>query len=278
MIYVDFSYLIISCYFAQEKEVGEVVESDFRKHILHSLFFLHNRYKHEFGQIVLCCEGRKSWRYQIYPHYKTLRKVTRAEDALKWREIDRLSNTIRNEISENGVFPVISAEGAEGDDVIAILAKTYAEPSLIVSEDKDFHQLHQLPYIRQYSKRRDVVYQVPRPLDDLKEKIIRGDRNDSIPNVHSKDTVFVLKERQTVVSNKAFTKYIDNFFIGDDGIPENCKANFERNQKLIDFTFIPESVKSAILEQFTAPSKGSFLLRGKRTQYLMQAGINPNAF
>lgn len=278
MIYVDFSHLVISCYFAQEKEVREVIESDFRKHVLHTLFFIQNKYKHEFGKVVICCEGRNSWRYKIYPHYKVMRKVTRAEDALKWKEIERLNRLIRDEIAQNNVFPVLSVEGAEGDDVIAVLATTFNEPSLIISEDKDFHQLHALPYVKQYSKRRDSVYKSPSPHEDLKEKIIRGDRNDSIPNIHSKDEVFVLKERQIIVSAKAFEKYNSNFFIGEDGIPDVFKANFERNQKLIDFKNIPETIKQAILDAFSKPSESSFLLKGRRTHYLVQAGINPNAF
>lgn len=278
MIYVDFSHLVISCYFAQEREVGEVTESDFRKHILHTLFLIHNRHKHEFGRIVLCCEGKRSWRYQVYPHYKVMRKISRAEDAVKWKEIERLNRLLREELAEHNVFPVLSVPGAEGDDVIAVLATEFAEPSLIISEDKDFHQLHKLPYVKQYSRRRDAVYKTEYPEEDLKEKIIRGDRNDSIPNVHSKDDVFVLKERQKVVSAKAFEKYSANFFIGEEGIPEELKANFERNKKLIDFENIPPQVRQDVLNAFSKPEPKSLFTGGKRTHYLVQSGINPNSF
>jgi hypothetical protein len=212
----------------------------------------------------------------VYPHYKVLRKVNRAEDILKWKEIERLTRLIKDEIANNNVFKVMSVEGAEGDDVIAILAKTYAEPSLIVSEDKDFHQLHTLPHIQQYSRRRDAVYKTSTPYGDLKEKIIRGDRGDSIPNVHSKDDTFVLKERQAIVSAKMFEKYNSNFFIGNDGIPETFKANFERNQKLINFDYIPETIQHAIIEQFEKPEESKLFAGGKRTHYLIQSGVSPN--
>lgn len=278
MIYVDFSYLIISCYFAQEKEIGEVTENDFRKHILHALFSINSRHKHEFGKMVLCCEGRNSWRYKTFPHYKILRKVSRAEDALKWKEIDRLTRTIKSEIVEHNVFCMLGVEGAEGDDVIAVLCETYKEPTLIISEDKDFHQLHRLSHVKQYSKRRDAIYKSADPLHDLKEKIIRGDRNDSIPNIHSKDDVFVIKERQTVVSAKAFEKYSKTFLICDDGIPEAYRSNFQRNQTLIDFRFIPSHIRDAILNEMQKPSSASILSGGKRTQYLLKSGLNPNSF
>ncbi len=278
MIYVDFSHLLISCYFAQEREVGEVTESDFRKHVLHTLFIVHNRFKHQFGELIVCCDGRRSWRYEIYPHYKARRKITRAEEAVKWKEIDRLNRLLRDEILEHAVFRVVCVPGAEGDDVIAILSLNNHEPSVIISEDKDFHQLHKLPYISQYSKRRDSVYRTESPEDDLKEKIIRGDRNDSIPNLHSKDAVFILNERQTVVSAKACSIYTDNFFVGDGGIPEAYKAHFERNQKLISFEFIPESIRTLVLEEFSKPPPSALFARGKRTHYLVQAGVKPNSF
>lgn len=278
MIYVDFSHLLISCYFAQEREVGEVTETDFRKHVLHTLFIVHNKFRHQFGEIIVCCDGRRSWRYEIYPHYKARRKLTRAEDAVKWKEIDRLNRLLRDELIEHSVFRVVCVPGAEGDDVIAVLAAANPEPSVIVSEDKDFHQLHKLPYISQYSKRRDSVYRTDSPEDDLKEKILRGDRNDGIPNLHSKDAVFVLNERQTVVSAKALSIYMYNFFIGDGGIPEVYRPNFERNQRLISFEYIPESIRSAVLEDFSKPGPSSLFARGKRTHYLVQAGVNPNHF
>jgi hypothetical protein len=278
MIYVDFSHLLISCYFAHERELGEVEESDFRKHVLHTLFVINNKHKHQFGKLVICCEGGKSWRHKVYPHYKALRKLTRAEDAIKWKEIDRLNRLIRDEIAAHNVFKIISVIGAEGDDVVATLAKTFQEPSLIISEDKDFHQLHALPYVHQYSRRRDVVYKSECPEEDLKEKIIRGDRNDSIPNVHSKDEVFVLKERQVIVSAKMFEKYNSNFYIGESGIPETFKANFERNKLLIDFDNIPQDIQESILNEFNKEAESELFSRGKRTHYLVQAGINPNSF
>jgi hypothetical protein len=258
--------------------MGEVLESDFRKHVLHTLFLINNKHKHEFGKLVICCEGGKSWRSKAYPHYKALRKITRAEDAIKWKEIDRLNRLIRDEISSHNVFKIVTVPGAEGDDVIATLAKTFQEPSLIISEDKDFHQLHKFPYIHQYSRRRDRVYQTESPEKDLREKIIRGDRNDSIPNVHSKDEVFVLKERQTIVSAKMFEKYDSNFFIGEGGIPECFKENFERNKLLIDFDNIPKNVEESILNEFHREAQSELFARGKRTHYLMQSGINPNSF
>lgn len=278
MIYVDFSHLLISCYFAHEREVGEVTEGDFRKHVLHTLFTIRNRYKHQFGEVIICCEGKRSWRYDVYPHYKLKRKVSRADDAVKWKEIDRLNRLIRDEIREHSVFKVVCVPGAEGDDVIAILASSFAEASLIVSEDGDFHQLHKLPYISQYSKRRDSVYRSSDPNHDLREKIIRGDRNDSIPNLHSKDNVFLLNERQTMVSAKMFKQYSENFFIGDDGIPEVYRQHFERNQKLINFENIPDTIREAVIEAFRTDSPTSLVGRGRRTHYLVQAGLTPSQF
>jgi hypothetical protein len=80
------------------------------------------------------------------------------------------------------------------------------------------------------------------------------------------------------VSAKAFSIYIDNFFVGDGGIPETYKAHFERNQRLISFEYIPETIRDAILEEFSKPAPSALFARGKRTHYLVQAGVNPNNF
>lgn len=278
MIYVDFSHLATSCYFAHEREMNKVDESDFRKHIIHTLMQVNARFKHTFGRMILCCDGKKAWRYEVYPHYKALRKMNRADDAVKWQEIGRLTRLIRDEIDENKVFKVVQVPRAEGDDVIAVLAETYTEPSVIVSDDKDFHQLHKYPHISQFSHRRGTVYRSFTPDEDLKIKIITGDRNDSIPNLHSKDEVFVLKERQTIVSAKKKAHYHDNFFIGDGGIPKEYEKHFERNKKLIDFDYIPEEVKQSILAVFTNLGDSGLFGAGTRTQYLIQSGINPSSF
>lgn len=278
MIYVDFSHLATSCYFAHDREVGSVDEGDFRKHIIHTLMQVNARFKHTYGKMILCCDGKKAWRYEVYTHYKALRKMNRADDAVQWQEIGRLTRLIRDEIDQNKVFKVVQVASAEGDDVIAILSANILEPSVIVSEDKDFHQLHKYPHISQFSHRRGTIYRSFTPDEDLKIKIITGDRNDSIPNIHSKDEVFVLRERQNVVSAKRKAHYNENFFIGSDGIPEEYAKHFERNRTLIDFDCIPERVKQDVITSFNNMGDPGLFAAGTRTQYLMQAGINPSSF
>lgn len=277
MIYVDFSYLTISCYFAQERECGEVNESDYRKHIIHTLTAISKKHGNKYGKILLCCEASRSWRYDIYPHYKALRKVARADDAVKWEEINKLKGTIQKELEEHKVFKVVHAFRAEGDDIIAILSEYIRETSLIVSEDRDFHQLHKFDHISQYSHRKGIVYRDPSPEANLVDKVLSGDRGDSIPNILSADDCFVLKIRQNTLSAKKKQLFSENFYIGEGGIPADLQKNFERNHRLISFEYIPEYVKTNIIESFSKPSQEVMFGESSRTLYLIQSGINPSS-
>jgi len=70
--------------------------------------------------------------------------------------------------------------------------------------------------------------------------------DDGIPNVLSADNVFVEGIRQTPVMKKRLEEFLEK---GIDACQnETEKRNWQRNQTLIDFDFIPEDVSNSIID------------------------------
>ena len=167
----------------------------------------------------------------------------------------RLFETINKIIIEIDTFfpyKVIRVEHAEGDDVIAVLSKTFKEKSLIVSSDKDFSQLYKYKWIRQFSPMKQKMLNGIDPIMYLKEHIIRGDKGDGIPNILSEDDCIVSGVRQKSISKKK----IINWLVQDPhDFNDEMKRGWIRNKILIDFDLIPEPITTAILKQYNEEKK-----------------------
>ena len=93
----------------------------------------------------------------------------------------------------------------------------------------------------------------------MKEKIIRGDKGDGIPNVLSSSDCFVRDLRQTPISKSKFEKLMEKNY--GDWEDENARIGFSRNQTLIDLRNIPDDIKEKIINNYeeTIPVKGKIL-------------------
>ena len=94
------------------------------------------------------------------------------------------------------------------------------------------------------------------PAQELKEKIIRGDAGDGIPNIFSAADTFVLSKKQKSVTQNLFELHINTL---PETWNETAAIGFSRNQTLIDLTYIPNEVKDKIImayeESKTAPKQ-----------------------
>lgn len=82
---------------------------------------------------VVCCEGRRPFRFELDPQYKANRppKPEAARESLA---------ALIGEICDLGIA-LVSLDACEADDVIATLATQASEPVTIYSQDKDLMQL-----------------------------------------------------------------------------------------------------------------------------------------
>jgi hypothetical protein len=72
--------------------------------------------------------------------------------------------------------------------------------------------------------------------------------DDGIPNILSADDVFVIGERQKVVSAKRLAEFVEHGYNGCKTDDE--RKNWHRNIQLVDFEFIPEDVSIEIINRF----------------------------
>ena len=246
MILVDMNQVTISNLMIQMKD--EPLSEDLVRHmVLNSLRSYKTKFSKDFGELVLCYDDKHCWRKDYFPYYKQNRKKARSESSLDWNELFDILTKIQNELEENFPYKVLKIDGAEADDIIAILSNKISstpnlyEEILIISGDKDFIQLHQSDNIKQYSPTLKKFIVDENPEQYKFEHIIRGDKGDGVPNVLSQDTVFVEDLRQRPITKKKLTEWKEN------GIPEGeIKRNYQRNKTLIDFDSIPNELGELI--------------------------------
>jgi len=180
---------------------------------------------------------------------------------LDWHLIFDILAKLKQELKENFPYKVIDVEGAEADDIIGTLVPMFAphEKILILSSDGDFLQLQQYgENVKQYNPSLKKFVKSENPKLELKEKIIRGDKGDGIPNIFSPSDCFVRDLRQKPVTKPLLEKYIG---LDQDALEETVKANYIRNTTLIDLRFIPDDIKSKIINTYeeAKPAKGKLL-------------------
>lgn len=265
MILVDYSQVALSNILSFQRELkgtDSEVKNLIRHVVLSTLKSYKKKYGKEYGEMVICCDGRKYWRRDIFPHYKAGRKKARENSDLNWTLIFDTMSEIRNDIATHFPYKVVHLEHSEADDVIAVLAKwtqtnglitqgLFEEPQkvLILSSDGDFIQLQKWDNINQYSPMQKK--QIKANQREVYEKYIThvvkaGD--DGIPNILSKDDVFVIGERQKSVSAKRLAEFLE---IGFDACKnDDERRNWHRNVQLIDFEHIPEHVSKDIIDTY----------------------------
>ena len=258
MILLDFSNIIVGSIMVSHKIPDtERFGEDFIRHlVLNSIRSYRNKYKNKYGEIVICTDFHSSWRKEVFPYYKAHRKVERdkqkAEKGMDWSALFETINKIIIEIDTFFPYKVIRVEHAEGDDVIAVLSRTFKEKSLIVSSDKDFSQLYKYKWIRQFSPMKQKMLNSIDPIMYLKEHIIRGDKGDGIPNILSDDDCIVSGVRQKSISKKKIVNWLDQ---DPHDFNDEMKRGWIRNKILIDFDLIPKNIATAILKQYNEEKK-----------------------
>lgn len=265
MILVDFSQVSLAAILTFQRELkgNEAEVVNLIRHVtLSTIKSFKKKYGKEYGEVVICCDGRKYWRREFFEHYKASRKKAREKSDLDWKLIFDTLSDMRTDLAEHFPYRVIHVERAEADDVIAVMAKwtqtnglvqqgLMEDPQkvLILSSDGDFIQLQKYDNITQWSPMQKKFVKANKK--ELHEKIITHivkASDDGIPNILSKDDVFVLGERQKSVSQKRLDEFLELGFAACKNDEE--RRNWHRNQTLVDFEFIPEDVSKEIIDTY----------------------------
>lgn len=254
MILLDLSGILIANV-VQHSNKNETLSEDMIRHMaLNSIRAYNKQFRSKYGKMVICCDSRKYWRKDIFPFYKASRKNARATSALDWNFIFTVIAKIKMELKEYMPYRTLEVEGAEADDLIAVLARRYSlhEDVLVVSSDRDLSQLQKYSNVEQYSPLLKRFIKLDNPAATLKEHIIRGDRSDGIPNILSPDNVFLVPgERQKSISQKKLSEWL-NMSVEDFCTTSIAQRGYARNRTLIDLEYIPETLCNKIVQDFDA--------------------------
>jgi len=253
IILIDLNQVLISNVMLHIKHNPNmsIDEDNVRDLVFNCLRYLVRQFKSNYGSVVIACDSKKYWRKDVFPFYKASRKKDRDASSYDWNSIWEIINKIRDDIKGNFPYRVIEVEGAEADDVIAVLTQKYSqhEPIMIISSDKDFVQLQKYKNVKQYSPIMAKFVGTEDPLLYIREHIIRGDRGDGIPNILSSDNVFVVGERQKSINKKNLNDWVN----GDPTTfctTSTMQRGFKRNQILVDFDYIPDTLKIDIINSY----------------------------
>lgn len=256
-ILLDYSAIAMATMFSKIVDPKKPQEDLVRHLILNTIRMYNLKFRDKCGDTVICCDGG-SWRKEVFPQYKAARTTAKNADepTADWPEFYRIMNLVRDELAEHFPYRVVGIAGAEGDDVIATLTTTAAvlkEKVMIVSRDHDFFQLQTYDNVAQFDP---VTKKLVRPEQSpgryAFEQILKGCGGDGIPNVLSKDDVFVTGTRQTPLSKKKIDFWWDNKErLGHTSVmPEEIYRNFMRNRTLVDFSGIPERIRAGVLTKY----------------------------
>ena len=257
MILIDYSQIAIANLVIALKQEGNLPTPEMARYmILNSIRGYVHTYKEEYGpEVVIAVDGKHPWRRDIFPAYKAKRRERREdEDYTNTDLIYEYMDIIRREIEENFPYKTIKLDGVEADDIIAVCVKKNVDgKSLIISSDKDFQQLQKYPNVTQYSPVLKKFYETDSPQEYIYEHILRGDAGDGIPNYLSPDDTFINGIKSKPIMKKKLVGWIDTLMRGEDP-KEFCNEyhlrNYQRNQRLIDFDFIPQEIQDDIYKQY----------------------------
>lgn len=267
MILIDYSAVALANVFSQP---GNMSHDILRHMVLNSIRSYRKKYKNKYGEIVICCDSG-NWRKEVFPQYKANRHKDRDESEIDWDAIWGFVEDVKTELKENFPYKIIQVRGCEADDVIAALTETTQEFGqhenvMIISGDKDFHQLQKYSNVGQYSPITKKEIKVKNPGDVLFEHICRGDGGDGVPNIMSHDDTFVNGDRQKSLA----TKKLENWKKYYNGSADSLKSvmtedehrNFIRNKTMIDLTQTPKALVNEVINTYenqTPVSKGKIM-------------------
>jgi 5'-3' exonuclease len=251
MILLDFSQVCLSGILASGNK--DFSEDLVRHMVLNSIRNFNKRFS-EYGELVICCDDKNYWRKKTFPYYKANRKKSREASSLDWNMIFNTLSTIKKEVKENFPYVVLQVETAEADDIIATMVERYGnngEKIMIVSGDKDFSQLQRYKSVSQYSPITKKMIKVDDPMEYLYEHVIRGDSGDGVPNIMSRDDVFVNGLRQKPLTKKKVSAMIEEMKRGITPFDGEVKRNYLRNIQLIDLTRVPQDIRDEVIYSYS---------------------------
>jgi len=253
---MDFNQVILASLFSS---IGNHTNIDIDENVIRHMFLNsvrtnRKKFHKDYGEIIICADGKNTWRRDAYPYYKANRKKTRDKSDLDWNNVFNIMNVIRDEMREFFPYKVIHIDHCEADDIIGTIIhkegtdlNVGGEKYLVLSADKDFIQLQTYANVDQYDPIRKRWLTDKNPSQFLEEHIIKGDSGDGVPNILSADNCLAVGERQKPMTQKRMGLYRGT----TENMDEETIARYNRNKKMIDLREVPQNYQDAIIAEYT---------------------------
>ena len=271
-ILMDYSQVMLATLFVN---IGNHTNIELDENLLRHMFLMslkHNRKKFtaDYGEMVICCDAKNSWRREAFPYYKANRRSGREKSEIDWNSLFEIMGNIRDEMNEYFPYKVIQVDRCEADDIIGVVCQEFGtqlntggEKYLVLSGDKDYIQLQNAANVDQYDPVRKKWIRHDSPDQYLVEHVLKGDVGDGVPNILSADNCLVVGERQKPMTKKRIEMYSGT----TANMDEETKARFYRNQKLIDLRETPQEYRDIILADY---NKDKEIGRSKLFDYFLE--------
>jgi 5'-3' exonuclease len=213
-------------------------------------------------KVIIAMDSKMNWRKDVYKEYKAQRKAARDSSKIDFEKFFPILDDFLKDLKEtfsNMYF--MNLDKCEGDDIIAVTSKHFSEqsiPSVIVSTDRDMYQLQRYKNIKQFDPMKRKFAISINPITELECKIITGDKGDNIPAIKPKCgpvTAAALMKKDYILEISELEHKINEGIILESNLSkeelesrEHYK-NYLRNRELIDFEYIPNHIKTLILNE-----------------------------
>lgn len=284
IILSDFSQTIVSSVAAQAKDLKEGDPKNMIKHIaLNQLLFLRKKFG---GRLIICCDADNYWRKKEFKYYKGHRQHKKDDSFLDWDLVGETVTEMKKELAEHFPYTVMEVDGAEADDIIAVLVRYFngnellntgliekPSPIVIGSTDGDFQQLQKYKNVKQWNNVQKKFLVCESPKEYLLNHILVGDDGDNIPNIctgdeWSKARAEAVPTRATSFMHKArFESFTKNGI--DACLNETEKRNFKRNEGLVDLDLIPSDLCDKIVNTYK-----NYEIKGSKSKVFKYLGAH----
>lgn len=258
MILIDYRQLANITFHSGFKYNGYDMDK-FKQQFLNYILHFKTRFAN-YGELVICLDGRNYWRKDVFKYYKASRKTARDSSDLDYTQIYKIFDSMTEDLINKMPWKVVGAERAEADDIIGVLAAKFhkTEKIMIISADRDFLQLQQYPGVSQYSPLQKKMLVEKNPQVALREKIIRGDGGDGVPNCRTRDDIFVSEGKSEQISKKWLEPRLKAPSI-ESLLTEQENVRYARNKLLIDLSNVPRDIAANIIKAYQdyVPAKKS---------------------
>jgi len=280
MILLDASGTFFAALHADLKDNKEPDFSQIQHIILNMIRSYNAKFRHSYGNMVICFDSH-SWRQDVFPEYKWVRKNAKDDSKLDWGQIMKYFTDIQKDITNNFPYQTVQTQGAEADDIIGVLTKDIKEKTLIISNDKDLVACTKNLSVDMYRPYAKSMFSVDDSIRFEFELIISGDKVDGVPNIKCSDDFFKKQQQdkekgiKPLRSPAVTQKLKDELWICyntnvlRDKLEElGYTKNYLRNWKLIGINNQPNILVNQIKSEFN--KKHGLNSDGKTLQYLQK--------